>query len=222
MKRIFAISDIHGCYRSFYELVVNSVRLNKSDQLLLLGDYVDRGTQSREVIDFILDLQAKGFNVTPLAGNHEVMLLNSYHSRENFPLWLMNSGDSTLLSFGIRNIMDLDKRYVEFFNSLSYYQVIGNFIFVHAGLNDDLDDPFADTYKMIWETRTLYNNPLLAGKTIIHGHRPKGLSYVNKMINERSQVIPIDTGCVYGREGGYGYLSALEITGMALYSVPYQ
>jgi serine/threonine protein phosphatase 1 len=148
------------------------------------------------------------------------MLLDSYHSLENIPLWLMNSGDSTLLSFGIQNIKDLEKRYVEFFNSLGFYWVIENYIFVHAGLNDDAEDPFSDTHKMIWETRSFYDNPLLLGKTVIHGHRPKSLSYVRKMINERSKVLPIDTGCVYGREGGYGFLSALEINSMALYSVP--
>jgi len=167
MGRIFAISDIHGCFKPFYELVVNTIKLKKADQLMLLGDYVDRGIQSRVVIDFILD-----------------------------------------------------KRYVDFFNSLCFYRVIGNYIFVHAGLNDDAEDPFSDTHKMIWETRSFYDNPLLSGKTVIHGHRPKSLSYVIKMINERSKVLPIDTGCVYGREGGYGFLSALEINSMALYSVP--
>jgi serine/threonine protein phosphatase 1 len=67
MERIFAISDIHGCFKPFYELVVNTIKLKKPDQLMLLGDYVDRGTQSREVIDFILDLEKNGFNVTALA-----------------------------------------------------------------------------------------------------------------------------------------------------------
>jgi serine/threonine protein phosphatase 1 len=222
MNRIFAISDIHGCYKPFYELVVNSIRLEKSDQLVLLGDYVDRGTESREVIDFILDLQLQEFNVKALAGNHEAMLLDSYHSTENIPLWLLNSGDSTLLSFGIRDIKDLEKRYAGFFKSLSFYLIIGNFIFVHAGLNDEIDDPFTDTHSMIWETRFSYNNPLLSGKTIIHGHRPKPLQYINKLISERSKVIPIDSGCVYGREGGYGFLSALEVNSMSLYSVPYE
>jgi serine/threonine protein phosphatase 1 len=219
MGRIFAISDIHGCFKPFHELIVNTISLKKSDQLLLLGDYVDRGSQSREVIDLILDLQNKGFNVTALAGNHEVMLLNSYHDRENIPLWLMNSGDTTLMSFGISNIKDLDRKYVDFFTSLDFYRVIDNYIFVHAGLNDDIDDPFTDTQKMIWETRLSYNHPSLKNKIIIHGHRPKLLSHVNRLISEKSKVIPIDTGCVYGREGGLGFLSALELSSMTIYSV---
>ncbi len=62
---------------------------------------------------------------------------------------------------------------------------------------------------------------MLSGKTIIHGHRPKTVSYVKKIIGEKSKVIPIDTGCVYDKEGGYGNLSALEIQSMILFSVPY-
>jgi serine/threonine protein phosphatase 1 len=57
MRRLFAISDIHGCYKPFYELIVNTIELTKSDQLILLGDYIDRGEQSKEVIDFILELK---------------------------------------------------------------------------------------------------------------------------------------------------------------------
>jgi serine/threonine protein phosphatase 1 len=75
---------------------------------------------------------------------------------------------------------------------------------------------------MIWESRPFYQNPVLSGKTIIHGHRPKTISYVKKLIREKSNVIPIDTGCVYDNEMGYGNLSALEVKSMTLFSVPNQ
>ena len=64
MGRLFAISDIHGCFKTFYELIVNTIKLSKSDQLILLGDYIDRGDQSKEVIDFIIDLHKEGFNIS--------------------------------------------------------------------------------------------------------------------------------------------------------------
>jgi serine/threonine protein phosphatase 1 len=220
MDRIFAISDIHGCFKPFYELVVNTVRLKKSDQLILLGDYIDRGEQSKEVIDFIIDLHKKGFNVTTLAGNHEVMLIDSYYNRDMMPLWLMNNGMSTLESFGIQDIREIENRYLEFFKSLEYYKIIGNVIFVHAGFDDSATDPFADNQSMIWESRHSYLNPVLSDKTVIHGHRPKTISYVRKLIAEKSKVIPIDTGCVYGITSGYGNLSALEVNSMTLFSVP--
>lgn len=220
MNRLFAISDIHGCFKPFYELIVHCIKLKKSDQLVLLGDYIDRGDQSKEVIDFIIDLKNSGFNVSPLAGNHEVMLLDSFYNPEIIPVWLMNSGITTLNSFGIQNLKELDKHYLEFFNSLEFYRIIDNVIFVHAGFDDFAIDPFADKHSMIWECKTSYQNHSLSGKTIIHGHRPKTVSYVKKLISEKSKVIPVDTGCVYGKELGYGILSALEVYSMDLFSVP--
>ena len=220
MSRFFAISDIHGCFEPFYELVVKIIDLKKSDRLVLLGDYIDRGYESREVIDFIMDLMSGGYDVTPLAGNHEVMLLDAYHDPGMIPLWHMNSGITTQFSFDIGNIRNLETRYLDFFKNLDYYLLIGDYYFVHAGFNDDLADPFTDRQYMIWESRGSYKNPVFAGKTIIHGHRPKQTGYVKMLIKEKSNFIPIDTGCVYGAEMGYGFLSALDINSMELISVP--
>ncbi len=96
MNRLFAIGDIHGCFKPFYELVVNVIDLKKEDRLILLGDYIDRGFQSKEVIDFIIDLKASGFDVTPLMGNHEAMLLEAYADNGLLYHWYMNSGETTL------------------------------------------------------------------------------------------------------------------------------
>jgi serine/threonine protein phosphatase 1 len=222
MRRLFAISDIHGCYDTFYHLVTDQIKLRKSDRLILLGDYIDRGDKSREVIDFILDLIDSGFDVTALTGNHEVMLADAFRDTGMLPLWFMNSGTDTLASFKISDLSEMESRYIDFFMNLSYFVREGNFIFVHAGFNDKSPDPFEDYYGMIWESRTEYKNPVFRGTTIIHGHRPKTPEYVKKMINEQSSVIPIDTGCVYDRESGYGYLSALEVYSMQLISVSNQ
>lgn len=220
MSRLFAISDIHGCFNPFYELVVRVIDLSKSDRLILLGDYIDRGEQSREVIDFIIDLKKKGFNITALTGNHEQMLLESYSDPGMLYQWFMNSGMSTLFSFGIQEVDEIGRQYLEFFNSLNYYEQAGNYLFVHAGFSDHDTDPFADKRTMVWECSPYYKNPALQGMTIIHGHRPKTIDYVRKLISENSNVIPIDTGCVYEKEIGYGNLSALEINTMNLISVP--
>lgn len=220
LSRLIAIGDIHGCYKPFYELVVNVIDLKKNDRLILLGDYIDRGMQSKEVIDFILDLKRTGFDITPLTGNHESMLLESYSDPGMLYQWFMNSGETTLLSFGIEDVRDMDKRYIDFFSELKYFESIGNYLFVHGGFNDHDTDPFSDKVHMIWESRPYYENPVLWGKTIIHGHRPKTLEFVRKQISEKSEVIPIDTGCVYGLGMGYGYLSALDVNEMILYPVP--
>jgi len=219
MNRLFAISDIHGCFRPFYEMVVNIIELKKSDTLILLGDYIDRGEQSKEVIDFIIDLQKAGFDIRALIGNHELMLIDSWYDPYDMPLWSMNGGLLTLQSFGLEDIREIDSHYLDFINSLGYYLILGNVIFVHAGFNDLAPDPFLDKQSMIWECSPLYKNPLLSGKTIVHGHRPKTVEYVNMLLREKSPVIPIDTGCVYNKDTGYGLLSALEINSMTLFSV---
>jgi serine/threonine protein phosphatase 1 len=220
MSRLIAIGDIHGCFMPFYELVVKTVDLKKSDRLILLGDYIDRGDQSREVVDFIMDLQNKGYDITPLSGNHEMMLADAYRDRSMLPLWYMNSGITTLISFGINDISEMPGKYLDFFNRLEYYKAVGDFLFVHAGFNNYADDPFEDKYYMVWECRPSYDNPLLQGKTIIHGHRRRFVGEVRQLISEKSKVIPLDTGCIYERELGYGFLSALEVNSMQLISVP--
>jgi len=219
MSRLFAISDIHGCFKPFYELVNNTIKLTKSDQLFLLGDYIDRGQNSKEVIDFIIDLNKQGFNVTTLIGNHEVMLLDSYSNRELEPIWMMNNGATTLMSFGTEDIRNIDEQYIEFLNSLEYFKVVGNIIFVHAGFNDQAINPFSDKHSMIWGSRPSYRNPLLSRRTIIHGHRPNMISNLIRQINEKANVISIDTGCVYEKEMGYGILTALEVNTMTLTSI---
>jgi len=128
------------------------------------------------VIDFIMDLIDNGFDIIPLRGNHEEMLLEAYTDPGMVYLWYMNSGETTLQSIGIENIRDIGNRYLTFFRGLKFYESIGNFYLFHAGFNDHDTDPFADTYHMIWESRPSYANPVLKGKIIIHGHRPKSLS----------------------------------------------
>jgi serine/threonine protein phosphatase 1 len=219
MSRLLAISDIHGCFEPFYKLITKEISLSKTDRLILLGDYVDRGTQTKEVIDFIIDLQGKGFNITPLCGNHESMLIDAWKNFNMLPLWLLNDGMTTMHSFGIQDIGEIEKKYLDFFLSLKYFEMVVDFLFVHAGFNDYAPDPFTDIHGMIWECRPVYHNPLLAGKTIIHGHRPKKVDFIKSLLTQKSTVIPIDSGCVYEREEGFGILSALDVGNMKLISI---
>jgi len=219
MGRLIAIGDIHGCYRTFYELVNKHIGLKKSDRLILLGDYIDRGPAIKEVVDYIMDLIATGFDVTPLMGNHEWMMVGSYDDPAMLRLWYYNEGMTTLSSFGVTSVLEISIRYIGFFRNLKYYEKVGDFYFVHGGFNDDIEDPFSDTESMIWESRLSYKNPIFEGKRIVHGHRPKQLEYTKKLVEENSHVLPIDTGCVYGREMNYGYLTALDVNSMKLISI---
>jgi serine/threonine protein phosphatase 1 len=99
MRRLFAIGDIHGCFDSFKELVENQIQLAKVDKLVLLGDYIDRGKNSKEVIDYIIDLDEKGYDIISLVGNHELLLLEAFADEKNKLNWIQNGGGDTLKSF---------------------------------------------------------------------------------------------------------------------------
>ena len=209
-KRLFAIGDIHGCFDSLKELVENKIQLQKNDKLILLGDYIDRGDKSKEVVDFIMELQEKGFDVIPLIGNHEAMLLDANENEKNIAIWIQNGGDRTLKSFEISSLKDIESKYIKFFKDLRYYYSFKDYLFVHAGFNDNVLNPFTDYYTMLWKCKESYTNPLLANKTIIHGHNPINISNCLERVLSKLDVINIDTGCVYNGKDGFGRLTAYE------------
>lgn len=218
-ERVFAIGDIHGCFDSFKQLVEHKIKLNKRDKLVLLGDYIDRGTQSKEVIDYIIEMQRKGFNIIPLMGNHETMLLNAIKEDTHLSMWILNGGSATLKSFNISSLKEIDQMYIDFFNGLRFYYSLHDTLFVHAGFNDDVGNPFKDNYSMIWKCRNEYDNPLLRDKTVVHGHCPVKLNTCKEAMNSSKEVINIDTGCVYTDKDGYGILTALEVNTRSIHFV---
>jgi len=218
-ERLFAIGDIHGCFDPLKEMVEAEIKIRKSDKLILLGDYIDRGYQSKEVIDFILNLQDKGFNIVTLIGNHESMLLDALENEHYLSNWILNGAAETLFSFGINSLKELQQEYIGFFKSLLFYHSIGQFIFVHAGFNDEISEPFEDRYQMIWSRRENYSNPVFKEKIIVHGHTPIPFARCRYLVQSGSKVINIDTGCVYDEAGGYGHLTAVELYTMELFLV---
>lgn len=218
-KRLFAIGDIHGCFDSFQKLVEEKIGIRKNDKLVLLGDYIDRGNQSKAVIDYILELVRMSFDVIPLMGNHEIMLLDALENSRFLSLWFQNSGYRTLESFGIRSLKDISPIYIEFFKGLYPYYSFENYLFVHAGFNDEMNNPFEDNYQMFWTRREKYTNPVLRDKIIIHGHTPVTEAFCRKIVQTNRQVINIDTGCVYSDVVGYGRLTAIELYSRELFSV---
>ncbi len=209
-KRLFAIGDIHGCLDLFKELVENKIQLQKDDKLILLGDYIDRGDKSKEVVDFIMELQENGFDLVTLMGNHEAMLLDAYENDKNISKWIQNGGNETLKSFEINAVNDIETKYIKFFKSLRYYYAFENYLFVHAGFNDNVLNPFTDYYSMLWKCKEIYTNPLLSNKTIVHGHNPVSVTICEERALSGHLVINVDTGCVYKDKEGYGKLTAFE------------
>ena len=209
-KRLFAIGDIHGCFDSLKELIETEILLQKNDTLVLLGDYIDRGDKSKEVVDFVIELMEEGYDIVPLMGNHEVMLLDAYENEKSISIWIQNGGAETLKSFEISSLKTIELKYIEFFKKLKYYYSSGDFLFVHAGFTNNVVNPFTDFYSMLWKCKESYTNPLLVNKTIIHGHNPISISKCEDRILSLLDVIDIDTGCVYKDKEGFGRLTAYE------------
>jgi len=218
-KRIFAIGDIHGCYNAFRTMVEQNIQIKKSDTLILLGDYIDRGTHSKEVVDYIINLQKEGFDIVPLKGNHEEMLLDAFENIEFLSKWIQNGGDKTLNSFGISTLNNINPGYIDFLNGLNCYCAIEDYLFVHAGFNDEAVNPFSDKYFMLWECKKEFKNQSLKNKTVIHGHCPISVALCKESVLSNSNDINLDTGCVYSDKDGYGTLTALELTTKNLYFV---
>ncbi len=217
-KRLIAIGDIHGCFISLKILIEDKIKPQKSDKIIFLGDYIDRGSQSKEVIDYILNMQFIGINIITLMGNHESMMMDAFKEDRYIPLWLFNGGDKTLTSFGWPAPTKIPDPYLSFFQNLKYYFHFKNYLFVHAGFNDQILNPFNDTYQMIWTRRDYYTHPVFKEKTIIHGHTPITIEFCTTQIEQNSKVINIDTGCVFKDKPGYGKLTALDVFSKTIYS----
>jgi serine/threonine protein phosphatase 1 len=220
--RTFAITDIHGCAQTFKLLVEKVICLNKSDKLYLLGDYIDRGPDSKGVLDYILMLSENGYQIFALKGNHEEMLLRAYESEQFLELWLLNGGVSTLISFNASSINDLPYKYINFLKALPYYYVTDDFILVHAGLNFNRSNPLEDIESMLWQRNFEVDLKKTQGRNIIHGHTPVSLIEIQKNIIDLKvkHKINLDNGCVYGLGDFYGNLCALELETLKIYFHP--
>ena len=210
----YAISDIHGNSLTFRYMVEEKIQLKKEDTLYLLGDYIDRGPDSKGVIDYIFELQAAGFRVLTLRGNHEQLLIDSMEDSDSYALWVNNGGVQTMQSFQIKTFTELEQKYLDFFMGLVYYVETEHYFLVHAGFNFNRNDFLEDTYSMLWIRHWHHSldKSLLNGKTIIHGHTPISLDRMKEMAKfQEYPVLDIDGGC-FMKRNGYGYLCAYNLT----------
>ena len=210
VNRSFAIGDIHGCCRTFKYLLFEKLKITHDDKIYCLGDYIDRGPDSKGVVDLILSLRKNGYNIHTLRGNHEQMFMDSVRGFSDFVLWMSNGGESTLKSFNIMSFNELPPYYQQFFKHTKYYIKTGDVIFVHAGIDLSVENPFKDKYSMLW-SRDLFNSePPPKGTKIIHGHTPISLNSIRRSL--ATWCINIDNGCVYKHYKDLGNLVAFDLT----------
>ena len=197
MDKIFAIGDIHGCLAKLERLVAIIDFDKGRDILLFIGDYIDRGPDSRGVVDYVLDLREKVRNVICLRGNHEQMLLNYLCHGRDRDLFLFNGGRATLSSYGFRDATDRKKivlpdDHMEFFQSLLPWYETDDYIFVHAGLRPGIPLDKQSPEDLMWIRYEFIDSSHDFGRVVVFGH-----THMAEPLMEANK-IGIDTGAVYG------------------------
>jgi serine/threonine protein phosphatase 1 len=212
--RTFVIGDIHGCAATLRRLVDETLRPVLNDRLYLLGDLIDRGPDSRGVLDFIFELRERGLPVSSVRGNHEEMCLQACDDLYYLGLWTANGGLATLESFQADGPGDIPHPYRAFLDSLPLYILLDDFVIVHAGLNFDPPDPFDDTGAMLWTRSPVVERQRIGGRRLICGHTPVPRNRLEASLN--SSKIMLDNGCVFGGRPDTGCLAALELESMTV------
>jgi serine/threonine protein phosphatase 1 len=215
--RLFAIGDIHGCAREL-EHLLGALPIAAGDTVAFVGDYLDRGPDSRAVVDLCLVLQGRTDITTVfLKGNHEDMCLG-YLERggEWGEAWCHNGGTATLKSYGIDARLsgaaaaaEMPPRHVAFFEGLVLGHEAGQHLLVHAGVRPDLPWEKQVTEDLLWIREEFIENRHVLPHTIVFGHTPH-----RAVLLDLPYKIGIDTGCVYG-----GMLTAVELAEGVQYQV---
>jgi serine/threonine protein phosphatase 1 len=215
---LYAIGDIHGELAKL-ERLLDTLSPGSGDQLVFLGDYVDRGADAAGVVSRLIEL-SRQVSCTFLLGNHESMFLDflgwkgaAYFGGDAF---LMNGGDRTLASYGFfgerghEKRLELSPEHASFYRGLRLSHQAGDYLFVHAGLGPrglSSGDPayalrVSRPEDLLWN-RSTADLPHKLGLTVIYGHTPARDFSVRW---NQPFSIGIDTGAVYG-----GPLSAIRL-----------
>ncbi|MGA7304486.1 MAG: metallophosphoesterase family protein [Rhodothermales bacterium] len=204
---LYGIGDIHGCVNTL-DLLLEKIEPGADDHLVFIGDYVDRGPNTKAVIERLIRLQGE-CECTFLRGNHEEMMLDFLDFRES-ELWHINGGDATLASYlaGTGNYA-IPEEHETFVRETVAYWNEPDFFFVHAGLKPHLTIEenlvHHSSEVFLWERSHLAAKELAWEKPVVCGHTPQ------REPIDRPLLICIDTGCVYTSYPGYGVLTAVRL-----------
>jgi serine/threonine protein phosphatase 1 len=233
--RTWVIPDVHGCLLTLRTLVEDLIGLQKEDTLIFLGDVIDRGPDSKGVIDYILQLGKSGIKTTVIKGNHEEYMAKVFREEQSksrlrkilgmksssLKDWMQYGGETTLQSFNAYTVNAIPEMYIEWIESLEFYLKWEKFLIVHAGFNFEIDDIFSDTQSMMWIREYKIDPAKLGNRKIIHGHVPVALDFIHQSIVSNSfQFIDLDNGVYLTDKPGFGNLLALELNTMELLVQP--
>lgn len=224
----YCISDIHGCLRTFLALLEKLNLDKENDTLYILGDLIDRGQDSAQVVQHVLNMREQGYTVICLRGNHEDFLLKAARLDDDGAYWVVggNGGMATLRSYGIEksDIMifwnKIPKTHQDFYKSLPVILEEDDVVLVHAGLDFHLKNPIDDTRAevMMWDRDFVFDAAKMRGKTLITGHTPRPSGEVFDSRNDAW--VNIDGGAYFVNHNGLGYMLALRLEDRELFWQP--
>ena len=213
MQRFFSIGDIHGCLDKLMALM-GLINVDWADDtVVFMGDYIDRGPDPKQVVDYVMGLREKHERVVCLRGNHEAMFLN-YLDRREEEIFLCNGGRDTLRSYGILpdaadRKAKLPPKHLEFFRALLPFYETEKYLFVHDGERPGIPMKLQDPHDLIWIRHEFFMSAHGMKKIVVFGHTPfRAEPFVGE------NMIGIDTGAVYG-----GTLTCLELPSMKFHQV---
>jgi len=213
--RQLLIGDIHGCYFTFIRLL-EKIDLQINDQLIIIGDVLNKGPNAKGVIDKLIELRESGHTVFVIRGNNESLVLKVLKKNEY-------RIERLAVRFGIIDLFksdkwELKKKYRSFLKDTLYYIESPGFFAVHAGFDFSSYDPFNDTFQMLWMRNFTENAELQKNKPVIFGHRIYPYSKIKKSVRKEKLSLPIDNGCVLGNEDKkFGRLVCLDFTNNILF-----
>ena len=176
---IYVMSDLHGEYDKFIKML-DKIKFSDTDTLYILGDVLDRGLKSLEIIDYIRKPENK--NIKLLMGNHEEMCIVSFLKDYDdwFHMWISNGGDKTYSQLRERGL-DYLNDFIDYLIKLPRYEIIDDFILVHAGVklpeyptNTNVDKIMSSQTPeyLLWNRDFISSNKYINGYTVICGHTP--------------------------------------------------
>jgi serine/threonine protein phosphatase 1 len=192
---LFAIGDVHGHFDKLMQVMGHCRAYaefagDRHAEFVLLGDYVDRGPQSRQVIDFLC---AKPENVQAVCGNHEDLMIAALDGGTALMNWLANGGADTLESYRTNGVTDIPASHLSFIANLPTFIEDGLRLFVHAGI--DAANPAARVRQTLLWTRKHPPDDAKLPLFVIHGHTPVRTGRPELKPNR----LNLDTGAGWGR-----------------------
>lgn len=215
----YVIGDIHGCSEEFRRLI-DGLPLTPGDRVVFLGDYIDRGPDSRGVVSYLLSLEQdyKEIDFVFLKGNHEDMLLSYLGlSGRHGDMFLINGGKATLASYGIRpgelnarhSLALIPSSHLEFYGRLRNYHLMDDYLCVHAGVRPQKPLAEQTDEELLWIRDVFIYRPHALPYTVLFGHTPQVAVFYDLPYK-----VGLDTGLVYGN-----MLTCLEVDEKVLFQI---